>query len=268
MKKFLIKFFVFILLLVGILGTTVFFSRKYEKNITKFLGKFSSGKKTEKSKEVVDINIYKANTQNIMLKLNLENIDVEPAVKSVLRLGAEEVLTEKGYHLISEDSEKEYLEKENKTECNDTICIVSMAKSLSVKGVFVINAIKLGNSYVFKLTYIDLAKNAASKIKSMIFEGELNNAKKLLVFSKKMITIIINDKSITKIKTTSEKEEINNDIKVNENSKDSLKKENIDKEEMKKDETAKDNEVKDNEVKDNTTKDDSKKNDTKEIKNF
>lgn len=129
----------------------------------------------------------------VMLRLNGKRIKLSEEVRDVVRMGVEEVLTENGYMLISETNQEMALSqmaKDHKNECLDDGCLIDAGGMLAARGVFLVEIVKIGKKYAFKVKYIDMETAAVLKTKSSMYKFKLNDGDKLLPFSKEIIEAI------------------------------------------------------------------------------
>ena len=133
--------------------------------------------------------IYSNNTDysTVMFRLKEKRVKLSENVREVIRMGVEEILTKKGYLLISEKNQEmalEQMKSDHKNDCYDDSCLIDAGGMLSARGVFLVEVIKLGDKFPFKLKYLDMETAAVIKTKSMIYKFKLDNADELLKFSK------------------------------------------------------------------------------------
>ncbi len=159
---------------------------------------------------MLSVNIFSQNNElkTIMLKMVSKGFTIDENAEAIFRSGVEEVLTENKYSLISEEIQNETLKEQaeqRKKECLDESCLVDTGKMLAARMLFIIEVIKSDETHLFKIKYIDLQTGELLKTKSLIFEDNLNDVKKLFEFSKKLTSEIL-DKNITENKLSEFKE--------------------------------------------------------------
>ncbi len=152
-----------------------------------------------------------ANEYPIMLQ-----IQSKIEISEDLRDGIEEGLTQLKYSLIDEQTQKEALKEQanqRKSECFDESCLVDTGKMLAAKALIIVEISQKDDlNYKFKAKYIDFETGSTTKTKSLYFEGDIKDFKKLNSFGKNLIIELFekSDKIEEKIieKKAIEKDEI------------------------------------------------------------
>ncbi len=180
---------------------------------------------------LVSINLFSQNNEakTIMLKMVTKGFTIDENAEAIFRSGVEEILTENKYSLISEEIQNETLKEQaeqRKKECLDESCLVDTGKMLAARMLFIIEVIKSDETHLFKIKYIDLQTSELLKTKSLIFEDNLNDVKKLFEFSKKLTSEVL-DKSINENQLSEFKERVKEVKLLNEGEEPVLKKPEI-----------------------------------------
>ncbi len=149
-------------------------------------------------------------------------IQSKTEISEDLRDGIEEGLTQLKYSLIDEQTQKEALKEQanqRKSECFDESCLVDTGKMLAAKALIIVEVSKKDDSnYKFKARYVDFETGSTTRAKSLYFEGDIKDFKKLNSFGKKLIVELFekSDKIEEKVieKKVEEKIEENNETEI------------------------------------------------------
>ncbi len=133
-------------------------------------------------------NLYAGEKLPVMLKVR-SNFDLDISVLNTLRSGAEEILTERGYLLISKEQQEEALKEQveqQKSDCYDDACLVEMGKMLAAQKVLFIDINEVKSEYFFKAKFVDLETGSIERTILKVYKGKMSNVSKLLGFSKNL----------------------------------------------------------------------------------
>ena len=134
----------------------------------------------------------------VMLKISSE-CKVSKNTFDIFRSGAEMSLTESNnFALLDEKTQNEALQN-GKSECLDDSCLIDTGKMLAAKILFVVNIKKTKKYYLFNAKIVNLETSTTEKSVSVLYENSLENEKKLLEFSKKLVTNTLARKEKSKI---------------------------------------------------------------------
>lgn len=137
----------------------------------------------------------------VMLQLRGRNIKLKDESKMVIRMGVEEILTNNGYELVSEEDQNQILKEQadqQRKGCYDDACLVQVGRMSAAQGVFLVDIVKIGRQFAFKLKYLDMERGTLVKSASMIYRSQLRNGGKLLPFSKKVTEKMFKRKMVNK----------------------------------------------------------------------
>ncbi len=146
--------------------------------------------------------IYGKDDLPIMLKISSKNFKISQNIQSLIRSNIESLLTRKGYSLIDIKIQQEALKEQSKKikdECIDDACLIDTGKMLAAKELFLVEIVQIKNIYTFKIKNIDLETGRLQNTNSTLYDGKLDNIKKLNNF-----TINININIINQIKKRKE----------------------------------------------------------------
>ena len=114
---------------------------------------------------------------------------------------AEDIITKLGFTLLSKDIQNETLKEQatkNETgNCLDDSCLIDTGKMLAAKRLFVIKIVEIKkDNYMFKISYINLETDINLFTSSKLYNGSLDDSKKLFNFSKEFLSTLKNNKKI------------------------------------------------------------------------
>ncbi len=137
---------------------------------------------------LVSIELYGNKKLPVMLKVR-SNFSLDSSIINTLRSGAEEILTTKGYELISKNQQEEALKEQRGQEesaCLDDTCLVDTGKMLAAQKFLIIDINRVKNEYFFKGKMINLETGAIERTIVKVYNQDISNITKLLNFSKEL----------------------------------------------------------------------------------
>ncbi len=130
-------------------------------------------------------NSYIENKELNVIMLVSSTSDMNKLSLEVFKSGIETYLTKKQYVIIPSEF--------NAVQCNDdTKCYIKLAQLSNVDGVILLEATKLQNKHLLKLTHLSVSKNGIIKNITKIYEDDINNHVKLLAFAQNFESDVIN----------------------------------------------------------------------------
>jgi len=137
---------------------------------------------------LISTGLYGTEKLPVMLKVR-SNFNLDISIINTLRSGAEEVLTAKGYQLISKVQQEEALREQvdqRESDCLDDACLVDTGKMLAAQKFFIIDINRVKNEYFFKGKFVNLETGSIERTVVKVYDQNISNISKLLEFSKEL----------------------------------------------------------------------------------
>ncbi len=136
----------------------------------------------------------------IFVSMNLYSYN-KVNVNKTVGTTAEDIITKLGFTLLSKDIQNETLkEQATKSEtgsCLDDSCLIDTGKMLAAKRLFVIKIVEIKkDNYMFKISYINLETDTNLFTSSKLYNGSLDDSKKLFNFSKEFLSSLKRSKKV------------------------------------------------------------------------
>lgn len=113
------------------------------------------------------------------------------SVKEAIRAATEEQITNRGYSIIDQNAQSQVLTEQasqRKQACYDDSCLVDTGKMLAAQNLFLVDIKTLStNNYLFKIRLVSIESGETLRSTSAMYAGNLEDFRKLLIFSKKFV---------------------------------------------------------------------------------
>ncbi len=126
---------------------------------------------------VLGTEIDKKLEKRIIIKIESE-ITVDKTLKSIIKLGFEEIATQNNYSIVDDDvSQKAYQQilKDSKWKENDKKFLQKFGKQLSANNMVIIKIIPQNNNFLLSNQWVDLQNGVILKTKNLLFNDNIEN---------------------------------------------------------------------------------------------